>query len=166
MPSMYFLHFLQYIIEDTRTPYNALSICKQRIFCPRLYQTYLSHTPTKISRSTSINCPLIFIIILSSPNAIYGCANSFGVSSAITSLFCFVSITPVVMIDSDAAVRLVASSREICACCVLPFAHILDLMVSSLFLLNKIRLFIAIFLSRFFILLTLIGSKKTRSWSC
>ena len=49
---------------------------------------------------------------------------------------------------------------------VLPFSHIMALMVLSLFLLNKTRLFIDIFLSSFVILLTLIGSKATRPWIC
>ena len=70
------------------------------------------------------------------------------------------------MIGSDDTVVLVASLREMYALCVLPFAHILALMVSSLFLFKKIILSIALFLSNFVILLTLIGSKITQSWRC
>ena len=50
--------------------------------------------------------------------------------------------------------------------CMISFAHILDLMVLSLFLFNKIRISIALFLSSFVILLTLIDSKTTQSWRC
>ena len=70
------------------------------------------------------------------------------------------------MIASDAAVGLVASSRKMYARWVLPLAHILALIFSSLFLFKKIKLFIALFLSSLVILLMLISSKTTRSCSC
>jgi hypothetical protein len=64
-----------------------------------------------------------FVAYLSLSSAISVCTNAFGMSKIITSLFCFALITPVVMIASDAAVGLDASSLEIYAQCVLPFAH-------------------------------------------
>ena len=102
------------------------------------------------------------MIILYPSNAIYVCTNTFGMSRVITSILFFTKITPVAMIASNAVVGLVASLHNMYARCVLPFAHVLDLMVSSLFLLNKLE-----FPSLFFfqILLKLIGSKKL-SWSC
>ena len=51
-------------------------------------------------------CHHIFMIILSPYNAISVCKNSFVMSNVITYLFCFSSSTPVVMISSDAAVRI------------------------------------------------------------
>ena len=111
----------------------------------------------KNSGSISTNCPKIFMIISSPPNAIYVFTNTFGISKVIKPILCFASITPVVMIASDAAFRLVASSREMYALCVLSLGHILSLIGSSLFLFNKIRLSLALFLSRIVILLILIG---------
>ena len=112
------------------------------------------------------NFTLIFILVLPPYNNIYVCTNVFGMSSVITSLLYFESITPLVMIASDAAVGLVAYLSEMYTRCVLPFAHIMDLMFSSLFFFNKIRISIALFLSSFIILLALIGLKKTRSCIC
>ena len=97
------------------------------------------------------------MIILSPSNAISIFINAFCMSNVITYFFCFASITPVVIMASDAAVGLVASSHKIYACYVLPLAHILTLMVFSLFLFNKIILSLSIFLSRFAISLMLIG---------
>ena len=70
------------------------------------------------------------------------------------------------MIASNVSVGLVAFLLDMYARCVLPFSHILDLMVFSLFLIKEIILSTAPFLSSFFILLTMIGLKTTQSWSC
>ena len=76
---------------------------------------YLAYTPQNISRSISNSYPIIFMIILSPYNEISVCMNESCVSNIITSIFCFESITPVVMIASDALVKLVTSSREMYA---------------------------------------------------
>ena len=141
--------------------YIPSSICTQRIFLFLLYQTYLSYTPGQISRIISTNCTLIFTMIFSLSNAISVCTNTIGMSNVITSLLLFLSIILVAMIDSDAAVRLVASLIEIQACCVLPLAHIMALIVSYIFLFNKIRIPIALFLSSLVILLMPNVSKTT-----
>ena len=126
---MSFLDFLYYRIEDTIIPYNTFSICTYRKVFPPSYQAYLSYTPGNFSRSKFTYCPLIFIIILSPSNTIYVFTNSFGMSSIITSLFFVASITPVEMVVSNAAVRIVTSLQNMYACCELLFAEILDLMV-------------------------------------
>ena len=73
---------------------------------------YLTYNPEQITRSILTNCRLIFIIIMSLSNVISICTNIFGMSDIITSLFFFESIPPVVMIASNAAVRLVSSSQK------------------------------------------------------
>ena len=88
------------------------------------------------------------------------CTNLFGISRIVTYLFCFSSINYVVMIASDTVVGLVTYLRDMYTCCVLPFSHILDLIVLCLCSFKKIRLSVALFLSSFVIWLTLTCSKK------
>jgi hypothetical protein len=102
---------------------------------------------------------------LSPFNSMSVCTNAFGTSAVIRSLFYFASITPVAMMASDAAVGLDASSRAMCARCVLPFGQNLALTLSSLFSFRKIRLSIALFLLSAVISSTLIGSKTNQSFS-
>ena len=55
------------------------------------------------------------MILFTPLNAISVFENAFYISNVITSIFCSTSITPVAMIDSDAAIELVASLRKIYA---------------------------------------------------
>ena len=142
---MSLLNLLQYRIGDMRIPHNALSIRMQENFCPPLYQTYLSQAPGKFSRIMLTNCTLVVIIILSLSNAIYFCKNAFGMSSVMTSLFIFTSITPVFIIAFDTLVEIVTSLCKTYAYCVLSFSYILVFMVLSLFSFKKIILSIDFF---------------------
>ena len=90
-------------------------------------------------------------------------AKKIGMSNAIMSLFCFASITPVAKIAYDTGVGILASSRKMYVRWVLQLAHIVALIVLSLFSFRKIILSIALFLSSLVISLMSIGWKN---WSC
>ena len=83
----------------------------ENIFLSFVSEVFVLHS-WKFSISILAKCPLIFMIISSMSNAIYIFTNAFGIYNFITSILCFESITPVVMISSNAAVGLVSSSRE------------------------------------------------------
>ena len=70
-------------------------------------------------------------------NPIYVSTNAFGISSVLTPLFYFISTNTAVMIVSDAVIGIVAFSCDMYACGVIPFEHILDLMISSIFCVGK-----------------------------
>ena len=148
---MSFLNFLQYRIMEIIILYNALSIHKQIISCPLSKRTCVSYLSGTFSGIISINCLLIFIIILFISNTIYICTNKFSMYRNITSYLCFASITPIVIISSDSSVRLVTSSRKMYTRCMISFAHILYLTVLFLFSFNKSRRSVALFFPSLFI---------------
>ena len=89
----------------------------------------------------STKTPLNFIIIFSSvfPCGTSVCTKAFGISNVITSLFCLASITPVIKIDSVAAVRLDTSSLGMYDLYVLSFAHALAFTLPSLFSVKRLN---------------------------
>ena len=107
------------------------------IFCFNLYCKY---SPGQISRIILTSFPLIFLIFLSLFNTIYVCTNALGMPNVITYFLCFVSITPVVMIEYDAANRLLYSSSKIYDLWVLPLVQMSALKVLFISLFKKSRL--------------------------
>ena len=140
--SISFLNLLLNTNTEVSIPYNAFTILTYRIGESFCLLTYMSCVEGSNLVSIFINWPLIFMIIsFWSSLLISVWTKALGMSTVIKSLFCFASVVLVIRTLSMLAVGLAASSFGIYVRWMLPFAHVLALILPSFFSVRKMRTF-------------------------